>query len=78
MPFLVLWKNIEVALFLVAYIEVKLMGEEKKRDRELCVVISTLVGLRETRCLLHSDFVQKYFSLGALDLSTWFNVNKLP
>lgn len=32
---------------MVAYTEVKLLREEKKRDHELCVVISTLVGLRK-------------------------------
>ncbi|TRZ24895.1 hypothetical protein HGM15179_002244 [Zosterops borbonicus] len=49
------WEEYEVVLFLVAYTEVKLLREEKKRDHELCVVISTLVGLRETRHALQSD-----------------------
>lgn len=54
-----LTEEYEVALFLAAYTEVKLLGEEKKRDHELYVVISTLVGLRETRHALQSGFVQR-------------------
>lgn len=62
-----LTEEYEVALFLAAYTEVKLLGEEKKRDHELYVVISTLVGLRETRHALQSDFVQRWL----LPRCTW-------
>lgn len=56
--FFSLTEEYEVAHFLVAYTEVKLLGE-KKIDHELYVVISTLIGLRETQHPLQSDFVQR-------------------
>lgn len=53
-----LTEEYEVALSFVAYTTVKLLVE-RETDHDLCVVISTLVGLRETWHPLQSDFVQR-------------------